>query len=245
MSHQVPPLEVFPQLAVFQSPITSIRREATYGFYGPFSSSSFTDSASDFILNHCAADKAKLTQALSSFLDDAAVNARQYSSLSDRPNSTHSAWLCIRVTAPSAEWVMPRWHRDGRMFDCSCVAPRPHAKYAVTLLGPPTRLLRPSEEADALIRAVEARSDRAGHNRAELATAMEGMPLVDLGRGQTVRFTWGQVDAPVHSEPDSSAEERVFVSILFACEAEMRDMCRFRGETYGEESIWVSKAGVA
>ncbi|KAK1985853.1 hypothetical protein LZ30DRAFT_707274 [Colletotrichum cereale] len=242
------PLEVFTPPSGFRSPVTSVHRQGTYGFYGPASTSRLAGFASDFILKHCAADRDGVFRALSSFLDDAAAHVRQHAGPADRESSTHSAWLCVRITAPTDAWVTPRWHRDGRMFDCACAAPRPHAKYAVTLLGPPTRMLWPSEAVDAAVRKVEARRsglDKGGdgdadEERAELAAALEGIPLVELRAGQVVRFTWGADDAPVHSEPDSSAEARLFASVMFGSEAELRDMCSFRDEVYGEESVWTS-----
>ncbi|EFQ30877.1 hypothetical protein CGRA01v4_12947 [Colletotrichum graminicola] len=253
MSHPSQPLEVFPPPPGFRSPVTSVHREGTYEFYGPASTSGLTVSASDFILKHCAADKDGLVRALSSFLDDAAAHARQQASSTDQERSTHSTWLCVRITAPTDAWAIPRWHRDGRMFDCMCAAPRPHAKYAMTLLGPPTRMLWPSETVDAAVRKVEAQHSGLGmgendysyeseeKERAGLAEALEEIPLVELQTGQVVRFTWGESDAPVHSEPDSSAEARLFLSVMFGSEAELRDMCSIRDEVYGEESTWTSQ----
>lgn len=87
---------------------------------------------------------------------------------------------------------------------------------------------------------VEAQNISWEEERAELAAALEGIPLVELRAGQVVRFTWGEDDAPVHSEPDSSAENRLFVSVMFGSEEELRDMCSVRDEVYGEESVWTS-----
>ncbi|KAK1997130.1 hypothetical protein LX36DRAFT_609414 [Colletotrichum falcatum] len=280
MSHPSPPLELFPPPPGFRSPITTVHRQGTYDFYGPVSPR-LAGSAAAFVLEHCVAaaaaaaadddDDDGLARALSSFLDDAAAHARkQHAGPAAGQRGTHSAWLCVRATPPTDAWVTPRWHRDGRMFDCtcgappsSCCSPRPHAKYAVTLLGPPTRMLRPSEAVDAAVREAETEARRRGgagsdkddddndgggsdyycaaeeEERAALAAALEGMPLVELRAGQVVRFAWGGADAPVHSEPDSSAEARVFASVLFGSEAELRDMCGLRGEVYGEEKTWV------
>lgn len=134
------------------------------------------------------------------------------------------------------------------MFTCACVAPKPHAKYAVTLLGPPTRLLCPHEDVDAIMRMVTAKHEQKSRGadeenedeeRTELAAALKERPLVQVGRGQVVKFTWGQEDSPVHSEPDSSAEDRVFVSVMFGSEEELRDMCQFRDQVYGKECSWL------
>ncbi|GKT42516.1 uncharacterized protein ColSpa_02697 [Colletotrichum spaethianum] len=240
MSCPSQPLTISPSPSDFCSPITSVKREGTYGFYGPLSISRLADSASNFILKHCTANRDGLVQALSSFLVDSAAHVRQETSPPDQDSSTHSTWLCVRITGPSDEWITPRWHRDGRMFDCVCAAPRPHAKYAVTLLGPPTRMIHPSEAVDAAVHKVEAQHGSMDEERAELAALLEGVPLVELRAGQVVRFTWGENDAPVHSEPDSSTEARVFVSVLFGSEEELKNMCSVRDEVYGEESIWTS-----
>ena len=139
-----------------------------------------------------------------------------------------AAWLCIRMTTPTREYTsIPRWHRDGRMFDSDHEGDI-NWKYATTLLGNPTRLLTESE----LVKRVM--SER-GHNRRRLEYAKElaSEPLLDVRNGQIIRFTWGQGDSPVHSEPDMSTH-RVFISILFGSEKEMRNMCEFRKETYRE-----------
>jgi hypothetical protein len=244
MSDPLPPLEVLPPPVDFCSPVTSVQREASYGFYGPFSVARLAASAADFVLDHCAGDAAGVAQAFSTFLADAAAHAGRL----DREGCIEAAWLCVRLTPPTDAWVTPRWHRDGRMFNCACPASpsRPHAKYAVTLRGPPTRLLCPSEAVDVAVRGVKPRyGDGEDEARAELAAALEGMPLVELHPGQVVRFTWGQADAPVHSEPDSSTEDRVFVSVMFGSEKELREMCSFRRVTYGKETIWVSRRSLA
>lgn len=249
MSYTDGPLEVFPPPHDFRSPIKSVGREAVYEFHGPLSPPTLATSASDFILQHCTGNRADLIQSLSTFIADSADLTWQRAGAPDQDASTHSTWLCVRITAASDEWITPRWHRDGRMFTCTCTAPGPHAKYAVTLLGPPTRLLCPSEDVDAVVRMAEAkRSERDNGSyeddedaeRAELAATLKDMPHVELRRGQAIKFTWGEEDAPVHSEPDSSAEDRVFVSILFGSEEELRDMCHLRDKVYGEERNWIS-----
>jgi len=254
MSDLPPPLEALPPPADFHSPINSVRHEATYDFYGAFSSARLAASATSFVLAHCGiGDAAGVAGALSAFLADAAAHARR----PDREGAAAAAaaWLCVRLTTPTDAWVTPRWHRDGRMFQCACAPVSPHAKYAVALRGPPTRLVWPSEAVDAAVRGVEAcRGDggeeeeeeerevyaREDREREQLAAALEGMPLVEVRPGQVVRFTWGADDAPVHSEPDCSAEDRVFVSVMFGSEEELRDMCRIRDATYGVESVWIS-----
>ena len=110
-----------------------------------------------------------------------------------------AAWLCIRMTTPTREYTsIPRWHRDSRMFDSDHEGDI-NWKYATTLLGNSTRLLTESE----LVKRVM--SER-GHDRRRLEYAKElaSEPLLDVRNGQIIRFTWGQGDSPVHSEPDTS-----------------------------------------
>ncbi len=124
------------------------------------------------------------------------------------------------------------------MFHCSCAGPgrrAPHAKYAVTLLGPSTRLLEPCAAVDDVFRAL---GDR-GQNRSRLVLARDlaGFAEIPVRTGQIVCFSWGEDDSPVHSEPDSSSSDRIFLSVLFGSEDELRGMCRMRRKVYGRQTL--------
>jgi len=104
-----------------------------------------------------------------------------------------------------------------------------HSKYAVILLGKTTHLLAESQ----LVSDVVKRS----HSglREDYAKKLVNEPLVSIGLAEIFRFTWGQKDSPVHSEPDLKGD-RVFVSALYGTEGEIKTMCTMRQENYGEQN---------
>lgn len=65
-----------------------------------------------------------------------------------------------------------------------------------------------------------------------LAKKLAEYPEAAVELGQVIRFSWGQRDSPVHSEPDSTGRHRVFISLLFGSEKEIRNMCEMRDEEY-------------
>ncbi|KAK6613277.1 hypothetical protein ACHAPC_009365 [Botrytis cinerea] len=174
--------------------------------------------------------------------------ARKYCTEHERI-PTEACWFTIRLTKPSDVFVMPRWHQDGRMFDCTCLHPRSehenegsssetrkekaiHSKYAATLLGPCTRLLPETS----LVRStlVEVAGLSYEEERIQLAKRFENEECVSLVVGDVIRFTWGDEDSPVHSEPDISCSDRVFVSLMFGSKEELRDMCKLRDMEFKE-----------
>lgn len=189
------------------------------------------------------------------FLDHAQQEANAEAALPDKPRVAQACWLAVRMFKPSREYEVPRWHCDGRIFACSCsgsisdnkevrsgqVVQRqlPHYKFAVTLLGPATRVLVPSAVVDDAL-AADMQNRRGldeSISRAELADALKGCEEYTVQRGQVIRFSWGQDDSPVHSEPDFGGEDRVFVSVLFGSEEEIRDMCQLRQTLFGVEAL--------
>jgi len=222
------PSHVFEPQPGFREPITNVVQEASYHFFGPLTSN-LANSAANFIVKHCIGDRASVLESLSTFITLTST---------DEQASTHSCWLCIRLTHPTDEYVFPRWHRDGCMFDCSCVEKLPHSKYAITLLGPSTRILQPSADVDGVVRSIVGPEGNEGNFRMELAEALKTIAPVPLETGQVVRFSWGQADSPLHSEPDSISSDRVFVSVMFGSEEEIRDMASFRNETYDAEKVY-------
>ncbi|KAK8074799.1 hypothetical protein PG997_009462 [Apiospora hydei] len=221
--------------------LTRIAQEKTYSFYGLFDATALSTSAAACIASNSDGDAAHLTAVLRRFLKHA-----QQDCIAEA-----ACWLVARMFKPSEEYVVPRWHRDGRMFTCSCSGPveaeeggassgraeqpLPHSKYAVTLLGPATRVLAPGQPAvDATLADVKSRMGPDElRGRAELAEALGGCEECEVERGQVIRFSWGQDDSHVHSEPDFAGEDRVLVNVLFGSETEIRDMCRRRREMFG------------
>jgi hypothetical protein len=72
--------------------------------------------------------------------------------------------------------------------------------------------------------------------RSFLAEHLRNFDPVPLEPSQIIRFSWGQSDSPLHSEPDFSATDRIFVSILFGSEKEIKEMCRIREKKYSEQN---------
>jgi hypothetical protein len=136
-----------------------------------------------------------------------------------------SAWLVIRMTIPTLEYtLMPRWHRDGLMYH-SDTDGDVNYKYAITLLGNPTKLLAESD----LVRGIVHGSHQM--KRAEYTEKLSSEPVIEAASGEIAKFSWGQKDSPVHSEPDMNSD-RVFISILYGSEREIRNMCELREEPY-------------
>jgi len=235
MSSQPRPLSVFSLASDFVPPVANFTKERVYSFYGPVSISSLVGSAADFISAHSSVvDESSLVRVLASYVDSATQDAVKNAGPEDKNSITESCWLTIRITKPCSDYVLPRWHRDGRMFNCTCTVRNSHSKYAATILGPATLLLNPSAEVDEiLLRTLGSTVGNFEENRSKVATALAAVPRVPVRTGQLVRFSWGQSDSPVHSEPDSSSSDRIFMSILFGSEGEIREMFKFRDEQYG------------
>ncbi|KAI9155557.1 hypothetical protein HJFPF1_08141 [Paramyrothecium foliicola] len=108
----------------------------------------------------------------------------------------------------------------------------PHSKYAVILLGPVTLLLAPGQQyVDEILVVRKWWRDK---ERKPLADAFAESGRAPVQTGQMIRFSWGQEDSPVHPEPDSSENDRVFMSVLYGSAEELKNMCDFRGAEYGE-----------
>jgi hypothetical protein len=110
--------------------------------------------------------------------------------------------------------------------------PFARSKYLVTLLGEPTRILKNTPHViktatntyrdDPRYDEVARRFEEAGFDECEMDHVKEG---------QVVRFTWGEEDSSVHAEPVVTMD-RVFVSVIFGTEAEMKGLAEWREEVY-------------
>ncbi|RDW58585.1 hypothetical protein BP6252_13061 [Coleophoma cylindrospora] len=211
-------------------PLTTVIANLSYAYYGLVSLEKITYEASDFVAKNSNAKASDVETALYDFIR-LTKNDYFHAKGAQDLQAPAAAWFTIRMTKPTSEYTtIPRWHRDGRMFDADNT-PEIGSKYAITLLGKPTRLLVESE----LVRTTMIREEEGELDRYQCAEQLASEPLVGLKDGQIIRFTWGQKDSPVHSEPDMSTD-RVFVSVLYGSEEEIRCMCEFRDEMYREES---------
>ncbi|KAK7397770.1 hypothetical protein QQX98_012862 [Neonectria punicea] len=231
------PLAIFPLESFHPGVVSSINKDAFGGFYGSFDARLLATQAAAFICSNSDANEEQLVQFLHRFLalawEDCTAGA------SAKGNSivqeAHSCWLCIRMTLPTDSWVVPRWHTDGRMFECACSEPQmPHSKYAVTILGPSTRVMATNPAVQAVLESLSDTGQPWDQNDPDpgLAKRLAEYPEAVVELGQVIRFSWGQDDSPVHSEPDSTGLHRVFVSLLFGSKAEIQKMCEVREEEY-------------
>lgn len=224
------PLAVFPDLALTDTVplMTTVKNTEDWSNYGHFDLNGLCKEVTAFIVANSDGKHEPIAKALSKFL---ALAHKGDLAIRGDPSATTCCWLDVRMTQAYDEYVVPRWHQDGRMYTCSCPEDKrlPHSKYAVALLGSSTRVLGPD--------AARRLSERGGvpdspENRRILAAELADCEEVDVTPGQVIRFSWGQGDSPVHSEPDSSGSDRVFVSVLFGSEEEMRVMCEWREEEF-------------
>ncbi|KAI0137457.1 hypothetical protein BJ170DRAFT_711601 [Xylariales sp. AK1849] len=209
------PLAVLQHAPLATNIITGVDHNLSGGYYGPADVEALATHATAFICSNSNANALDLRQALQNFLaltlEDCA--ARLSFTEETKDQVTHSCWLCIRMTLPTDAWIVPRWHKDGRMFQCSCPEPKlPHSKYAFTILGPSTRVMTPSPQTTAILETPPGTGRRWNFNESDpgLAMILAQYPETKVKLGQTIRFSWGQQDSPIHSEPDSSCSDRVF-----------------------------------
>ncbi len=177
--------------------------------------------------NYIGAFKPELANYIVSFLstkikaDMLSYRAVIQAFLQSLPKS-HSLWFTIRITTPGHEFDTPRWHRDGRMWRVGT----PARKYAVTLLGPPTRLLNETEN---VTRATAARYYEP--RREELAELLAGETLINVPDCQIISFTCGTDTSAVHSEPKMNTD-RIFMSAVPGTESQLRDLATIRSAVY-------------
>jgi hypothetical protein len=208
-------------------PITSVISEATYNYYGSLTTDNIIEEASSFLASHSDAEVPDSVRTLNHFLHLTLQDFLDEKKLEPSRQISLGAWFTIRMTSPNLEYTnMPRWHRDGRMFYCD-VEGDINSKYAITLLGNPTRVLA---ESDLVRKSVTGRQDK---RREEYSEQLALEPILDIKRGEIIKFSWGETDSPVHSEPDEACD-RVFVSVLFGSQREIRNMCNLRECTYRE-----------
>ncbi|KAH7397348.1 hypothetical protein BKA66DRAFT_454205 [Pyrenochaeta sp. MPI-SDFR-AT-0127] len=224
--------------------ITCATRESTLNYYG-LVQSSIASEASKFLASVTDAAEVEVSSAIDAFVlatQDDCIGAAE---------EKKACWLTIRVTKPSTEFEVPRWHQDGRMFPYDegreAIV---RSKYALTLLGPTTLMLQPDAHAFKTCQEGETRhfwwQRTQGSEPAEedieqaysklrdwLADELRDARRVRVGDGEVVRFSWGRDDSPVHSEPDLISD-RVFVTVLYGSESEVRGMCDWRSAEYGK-----------
>ena len=242
MSHQLPCALLPVPIAIPR--ITSVIRNSTFEYYGPVQSS-LASKASEFLTAITDVVESELISTIESFIlatkNDCIGGAEE----------KKACWLTIRATKPTDAFEVPRWHQDGRMFPYDEGREEVvRSKYALTLLGPTTLMLEPNAHAFDIFQKGEAQyywwrrlngpepteedMDRADSElRDWLADKLKEAIRVRVNDGEVLRFSWGRDDSPVHSEPDLISD-RVFMTVLYGSESELRGMCDWRNAEYGK-----------
>ncbi|CAF9941959.1 MAG: hypothetical protein HETSPECPRED_004487 [Heterodermia speciosa] len=248
-------LAVLPLPTPFKPFLSSVKEPNTYSYHGPLfqllawlssrpssEPTSVRDPVTASIFSHTDATSATTTKSfLLTFLEQAA---------SDCKHSSDCCWLDIRMTKPEDYFKIPRWHQDGNYFEHTTASTaQPRSKWATTLLGPSTLFLD-LDFSDPELRdyvnfeneGAEWRSSQSDDpdnsvNKKKVDDYLRGKKgpkIVELELGQVVRFGYGQLESPVHSEPDMSGGDRVFVSVMFGFEGEMRELSKRWKVQWGE-----------
>ncbi|ESZ98481.1 hypothetical protein SBOR_1143 [Sclerotinia borealis F-4128] len=191
-----------------------------YHFYGVFSPKLIVSEAAKFVSKNSSASRSSLKKIFKKFIAITSHDSQQ-----DCQVSPEAIWFLVRMTRKSGEFIMPRWHRDGRMTGCTEASHVLHCRYATTLVGPPTLVLQETEVVSQGMRAHAA-------NRKELSNALASEVPLNISQDQIIRFSWGRDDSPVHSEPDLFSE-RVFASCVYGSAEEVRDIISTRRQ-YGD-----------
>jgi len=248
------PFKLFPDCIIQNSDsperplLSKVLATDVFSFCGDFAVEHLSEQAGDFVAcNSDAIDKKALIKTLQDFLSLASQDCIDIAAPVDKSTIAQSCWLTVRMSKPTPGFETPRWHRDGPgRFKFACLCARqpgnkkalvPHSKYAVTLLGPPSLVLAQNKRSDqaTVAKAMEAldfKRMRLKTIRKKLARELVDCERLDIPLGHAIRFSWGQKDSPVHSKPDSSKTDRVFVSVCFGKEQEIRSMACFRKEEY-------------
>ncbi|KAF7929680.1 hypothetical protein BELL_0055g00140 [Botrytis elliptica] len=202
--------------------IKDIRCEGEhYHYYGVTSPDVIVAEATKFISDNSSVFRWSVKKTLAKFLALTIQDSKD-----DCQVNPEAVWFVVRMTQKSDEFVIPRWHRDGRMIECTNANHALHCRYATTLLGPTTLVLQETE----LV--TQAMKKHVG-KRKETANALAGETPLEITRGQIIRFSWGQEDSPVHSEPDLVAE-RVFISCIYGSISEIKDITATRRQKIGD-----------
>ncbi|KAF7954275.1 hypothetical protein EAE96_005404 [Botrytis aclada] len=193
----------------------------SYHYYGITSPELIVAEATKFISDNSRVFRWSVKKTIAKFL---AITIQD--SKDDCKVDPEAVWFVVRMTQKSDEFVTPRWHRDGRMIECTNANHASHCRYATTLAGPTTLVLQETEMV------TKGMKQNVG-KRKETAKALAGEKPLDVTRGQIIRFSWGQDDSPVHSEPDLVVE-RVFVSCIYGSICEIKDIAATRRQRIGD-----------
>lgn len=239
------PLTLLPN--PLELPLISVKQKGVFDYYGKVDTP-FLDSAAKYLATLTNLTLETASHPLRSFLETT------HADCAGQDAEKAACWLTIRLSTPNNEFATPRWHQDGQMYTYD--ESRQNAvqsKYGVTLSGPPTLILEHTTPQNVCtirtgaenhfywrgkdVSTTQEERDRASDQfRAWLAEQFQSETRLHIEDGRIVRFSWGREDSPIHSEPDL-VSDRVFMTVLFGSETEMRAMAKFREEPFGEPTM--------
>lgn len=238
-----PPCAILPDPIALPH-IASTSKSSAFNYYGPVDRPSLAAEAAAFLAGVAEVDERNVAAAMEAFL-----LATREDCIGDADEKA-ACWLTVRVTTPTEEFQIPRWHQDGMMYPYDKGREGVvRSKYGLTLLGPKTLMLEPDAQVFKTIKEAseqhllqlesagdvpsdEVLDEADSAMRIKLASQFREAPRLPIDDGRIVRFSWGREDSPVHSEPDL-VSDRVFATVLYGSERELRGMCDWRDEEYG------------
>jgi len=167
------PYSILPQ-DLYPLHLTEVTREDTYSYYGASPQVDFIKEAAAFFAENSDAHLTEAENTLYHFFETCKIDYLLAKASNFSPRI--AVWFDLRLTLPKEDFtLMPRWHRDGRMYtaDNECDV---NSKYATTLLGNPTRILR---ENDLLRKAMKEYGNGTNFREAK-AKALMLEPLLEL-----------------------------------------------------------------
>ncbi|EDO02594.1 hypothetical protein SS1G_05071 [Sclerotinia sclerotiorum 1980 UF-70] len=202
-----------------------------YHFYGTTSSPEIiTSEAANFICDNSRASKSSIKRILKQFL---AITSQ------DSQDTCHvtpeAMWFIVNMTKKSKNFHTARWHRDGRMIECTDGNHILHCRYASTLSGPTTLVLPETDRVTGVMRTY------AG-NRRKISDILSSEEPLKISCNQIIRFSWGKEDSPVHSEPDL-VTDRVFISCIYGSICEIKDIASTRRQVIGDSQAFFRGGG--
>ncbi|UZP38716.1 hypothetical protein NXS19_006532 [Fusarium pseudograminearum] len=147
-------------------------------------------------------------------------------------------WFTVRSQKPTDEFLIPRWHRDGRMYtydEGREDVVRNEQSFAFEKQAV-SKFKWWWEDEDAPQPTPEEMEDADLKLRKCLENEFKDSPKVQVGHGQVVRFSWGRDNSPIHSEPHFDCD-RIFISVLYGSEPELRYMADLRDTEYGKYEV--------
>lgn len=165
-----------------------------------FKAAASTSRASRFVLSNSDANKSALNATLRSFFEATLADCFNHNA---EAMAAAKAWLFINI---AQSYQTHYWHRDPPPNNLGSPG-QVLSRYSMTLVGPPTDVLRPGPGVDAtspVFTMIPRKSP----------VWLSTRPREAISPGQIYRFTIGQVNSPVHSTPVFNGN-RIFVSVVY------------------------------